>query len=123
MEQLDLFSQAPTITADRYHNTVPLSGADLKAREMRAQAQGRKILDYFRKHPYSSFTPYDILRAFDLPERLIVSVRRSITNLTQCKEHYLVMTGNKKREVCGDFNNMWQINHNADQNLYTLTLE
>lgn len=119
----DLFNQPEPLTADHYYDTVCLPPEELNAREMRANAQGRLILDYFRKYPGKSFTPYDILRAFGWPERLIVSVRRSITNLTKCKEHYLVMTGFKKMEVCGDPNNMWTLNLKVSQSIYTMTLE
>ncbi len=123
MEYQQGLFDAPIYSPDCYHNTVGLSGQELKDREMRADAQGRRILTYFRQHPDESFTPYQIMDALNYGPFQLQSVRRSLTNLTQCIEHYLRMTGVKTMERSGDLNNRWCLNHAADQRCFKMTLK
>lgn len=135
MTQPTLFDQIPEVaqknfgrfrstnySPDHFHNTEGLIGDKLQAREMRADAQGRIILAYFRQHPGESFTPYQIMRALGFGPFQLQSVRRSLTNLTQCIEHYLYMTGEKRVEQCGDENNCWALNTRVPQTGFTLTI-
>jgi len=115
----DLFNPPPV--TERYHNTTHLQGAELEAREMRANAQCRVILEYFRKHPDESFTPYQVMRALNFGPFQLQSVRRSLTNLTQCREHYLRMTGEKRIGESGEKNNVWALNNSTNQLSYTMT--
>jgi hypothetical protein len=141
MPELTLFDQLPEVAQrdfgrfksnnypspdypppDRYHNTTGLSGEELFAREMRVESQGRKILAYFRQHPGESFTPHEIRRILGYGPFQLQSVRRSLTNLTQCTEHYLYMTGEKRIEEMGDPNNCWALNTKVPQTGFSLTL-
>lgn len=110
-------------TPDRYHNTIPLSGDELKAREMKAESQGRKILDFFRLRPHQSFTPFEVLRLIGFERVPVTSIRRSLTNLTQCLEHYLIVTGEKRPGDFGDPNNCWALNTAASQHSYIMTFD
>ena len=75
---------------DRFHNTTSLQGDDLKQREIRAGSQNRKILDFFKMHPYERFTPFEVRDAIYVQYPPITSIRRAITDLTYMG--YLVKT-------------------------------
>ena len=104
-----------------YHNTTNLAGAELKQREMRATSQARMILEYWRENPEKQMTPWDIVRIFGWPERKKVSAGRAFTDLTRCKEAYLIKTTEKRKEACGDWNHVWKLNPDADQTIFTMT--
>ena len=122
------FDRHPTSTTqhllspDRYHNTTGLQGQALQAREMRTESQGRKILDYFRKHPGRLFTPFEVQHGLNLLNVPITSIRRSMTNLTKCEEAYLIKTGIRRPGDYGDDNFCWVLSKTANQDSYTLTL-
>ena len=116
----DLFTPKPT-TRDNYYNTVGLKGKELQSREMKTEAQGRKILDFFRSHPGELFTPFDVQRKLYMNHAPITSIRRSMTNLTRCKEAYLVKTDVKREGLYNDPNHCWVLNKD-DSGTYSMTI-
>lgn len=88
-----------------YHNTVPVSGKELEAKEKRAEGQEEKIFSYFCEHPNMSFTPSQVWLIFGQCWPL-TSVRARISNLT--KYGYLRMTGDKRKGFYDELENCWQ---------------
>ena len=64
-----------------FHNTTLLSGEVVRRARSTAQAQETAILRFFREHPDRWYTPNQIQQLV-LPDALLTSVRRAITNLT-----------------------------------------
>lgn len=128
-QQLDIFSAVPeTFTPlptkrDQYYNTTRMEGKELAVREMKTEAQGRKILDFFRSNPGILFTPFDVQNKLNLTGVPITSIRRSMTNLTCCYEKYLIKTSVKRPGIYGEPNHCWVLNKEANQDCYTLTLK
>jgi hypothetical protein len=63
-----------------YHNTNNEQGTLLFESETKAHSLERKILEIFQKYPNTKFTAREIQKKLN-EERLLTSVRRSISNL------------------------------------------
>lgn len=90
-----------------YFNTTSLSGPALTARKERIGGQNRKVLAYFRAHPESYYTPFNIqdnLFGEDVP---ITSIRRAMTTLTELG--YLEKTDIRKPGRYGEVNYCWRL--------------
>jgi Fe2+ or Zn2+ uptake regulation protein len=94
---------------DLFYNTYNLQGKELKERKMRAGSQNRIILDFFRKFPNESFTPFNIKNNLfhKLNNAPITSIRRAMTCLTDLG--YLVMTNKMKEGEYGEKNHTWRL--------------
>jgi hypothetical protein len=90
-----------------FYNTIPLNGADLKERMMKAGTQNHVILQCFRERPMAELTPFEVQRILHLHTTPITSIRRSITTLTHLG--YLRMTPVKRMGEYGVFNNCWKL--------------
>jgi len=64
-----------------FHNTTLLTGEPLRRACSNAQAQETAILRFFREHPGRWYTPNQVQQMV-LPNSLLTSTRRAITNLT-----------------------------------------
>jgi len=64
----------------KYYNTNGLSGEQLQEATESALSQEKRILDFFKSNPKSSFTTHEIEDLLGINHD---SVKRSITNLTQ----------------------------------------
>ena len=89
-----------------YYNTTHLSGSDLKQSVSTAITQDSIILNHFKNHPGTLFTPFDLLNLFDF-NTPITSVRRSVTNLK--KDGLLEKTAEKRMGVYGKLNYCWKL--------------
>lgn len=89
-----------------YHNTTNLQGAELADACAQAEAQKKKILEFFKQNPGIKFTPREVHKLFPYME--LTSVRRSLTDLTE--EGHLrntKATGEKREEEKGRPNYLW----------------
>lgn len=69
-----------------YYNTTHLTGEELKQAWKDAETQEQQILILFRKYHDRLFTPFEVLdRVYPNGDVPITSVRRAITNLTECR--------------------------------------
>ena len=97
-----------------FHNTVPISGAELLERIAGIKTQDELILFIFTNHTgyeYSACQVWQIIndrRPNKMPIPL-TSIRRGISNLK--KESKLVKTGNKVKGIYGDQVNTWKAPH------------
>lgn len=62
-----------------------MEGEELEKAKRKNNAQERKVLKFFEDNPDSYYAPHQI-KEMVLPESLITSVRRAITNLTKRNE-------------------------------------
>ena len=117
--QLDIFTTLktpPTVTSDRveairvstvYHNTTGKKGDDLNAAQVKASKQTEIILQLFRRHPRTSFTPWDVYNHLG-QQMMITSVRRAITTLTDAG--HLQRTEERRRSgPAGETNYTWRL--------------
>jgi hypothetical protein len=100
-----------------YYNTNNEAGIVLASSKGKAKRQQDFILDFFKRNPDKSFTPFEVLKycytnnqqysVFEVP---ITSVRRAITNLTENGD--LEKTGLMKQCVYGKMVHTWKIKNN-----------
>lgn len=90
-----------------YHNTVPISGPELKEANENASNQEYEVLELFKR--LKTATPWQIEARLNAGGKKwpITSVRRSITNLTG--QSKLRKTGQKKVGPFGHIENVWEI--------------
>lgn len=86
MTETTLWDQIPQVAKripDTVFNTTNLSGDTLEKRRGKNRSQHWLILEFFRSHPYESFTPSEIedRRIISGP---LTSIRRALTVLTEC---------------------------------------
>lgn len=72
---------------DSFHNSLGLSGTDLKLAEGKARAQEDIVYTFFKTHWRSSYPPSRVHRMLVLSEKIkatvpVTSIRRAISNLT-----------------------------------------
>lgn len=95
-------------TTPHYYNTNHEEGEVLQQSVEKAKNQEDIVLDFFRKNPDKSFTPFDLQynEVFDdsVP---ITSIRRAITNL--CKKKLLEKTVEKREGCYGKDNYCWRL--------------
>ncbi len=95
------------VQLDIFYNTTHLTGNDLKIRRIKADAQSRLILAFFKMHPGELFTPFEVLKALNYDPMQITSVRRSITDLTNAG--LLIKTDVMKQGELGSPNHCWRL--------------
>jgi len=95
------------VQLDIFYNTTHITGDDLKIRRIKADAQSRLILAFFKMHPGELFTPFEVLKELNYDPMQITSVRRSITDLTQAS--LLVKTNTMKQGSLGAPNHCWRL--------------
>jgi len=88
-----------------YFNTTN-EEKDLKKYQRKAKSQDEVILEFFKLHPYTVYSPDYIMDELGL-ECPITSVRRSISNLT--KQGKLVKTDRKVLGKYGRLTNTWKL--------------
>lgn len=103
-----------------YYNTNNEAGLMLSSSKGKAKNQQEVILEFFKRNPNQSYTPYEVLtfcfpknphhESFEVP---ITSVRRAITNLTENGD--LEKTGLMKQCVYGKMVHTWKLNNNYDE--------
>lgn len=91
----------------RYHNSVNISGEELKKRERRTESQNDKILKFFQRHDSMNFAAWEVYKYMKLPNVPITSIRRAITDLE--KAGCLVKTENKRIGIYGDKCICWKL--------------
>ena len=67
---------------NNYFNTTNESSDTLKENVEKAKSQNERILNFFRAHPNTSYTPFYIQNVLGMKDTPITSVRRTITTLT-----------------------------------------
>ena len=96
-----------------FHNTINLSGPELRSAQSSAKSQEAEILKLFRQG-WQTFTPSEILRQFDrqLDTNVpITSIRRGITNLTT--QGFLVKLDDTRRGPLGKPEHLWALVQSA----------
>jgi len=73
-----------------YFNTNHLEGEELEKAKRKNNVQEKMILQFFEENPESYYAPHQI-KEMVLPESLITSVRRAMTNLTK-RDELLIKT-------------------------------
>ncbi len=105
--QIDIFeAMKQSLTSNpSYHNTTKLDGEELIQREAKARKQDDVVLDVFRRHQRSAFSPEMIwnMTGQSCP---LTSIRRSISNLT--KAGHLIKTDQKKVGMYGAKSYLWK---------------
>ena len=97
-----------------YYQTTPLTPQELQTNIDNATGQDECILAFFKKMPYGSFTPDEILlNVFGNENVPLTSVRRSIYTLT--KGLYLEKTDNMKLGTYGKMVHTWRLRTNKGQ--------
>ena len=91
---------------DIFYNTINLEGAELKERQFKAGCLASTILDFFKKHPDVTFTPFEVQSALNLHNRPITSIRRAITDLTP---GHLIKTDIMRPGELGSPNHTWAL--------------
>ena len=93
-----------------YYNTTHVKGSELHMRRFKADAESRLILAFFRMHPGELFTPFDVYNALGYTDPLkIISIRRSMTDLTQLETPLLEKTEVMKKGERGAPNHCWKL--------------
>lgn len=102
--------------ANDYYNTTNLEGSELETAERKAVTQQEAVMAFFQKRPNGSFTPFQVwsmLRALrpDLvhPFTPVTSIRRAMSDLTNCSPAVLTKTGEKVVEKLGRPNYKWKL--------------
>jgi len=89
-----------------FYNIINASGDTLHAFETNAQSQEEIILNFFKEHPVTAYTPATIHKTV-LPKAPITSVRRAMTNLT--KAYQLEKTDIQGQGDYDKPNYMWRL--------------
>ena len=99
--------------ARSFYNTINVTGEQLSIFEDEAKRQEEILLSFFRLNPNEEFTPAQVFELKILGKAPITSVRRGMTNLTQCEEKFLVKTTNSKKGLYHVDNTCWKLNKHA----------
>lgn len=91
---------------DMWHNTIGLLPSEKIVKENKAINQNEKVLNFFKEHRYSDFTPSEVWLKFG-QQYPLTSIRRAISTL--CKIGELVKTENKRMGFYGEMNYCWKI--------------
>jgi hypothetical protein len=94
-----------------FYNTVKLSPEELLEKYTSASSLEVAIMYFFSQNPDQSFTPFEVQEKMGT-NKLINSVRRSITNL--CDDGYLIKNdiNHMKMGNHGTKNHTWKFNKN-----------
>lgn len=96
-----------------FHNTINASVGQQKIFEDDFKRQEEILLAFFRMNPDKEFTPAEIFELKLLGKAPITSVRRGMTNLTTCKEEFLIKTKHYKKGLYHVDNTCWKLNKEA----------
>ena len=95
-----------------FHNTIPLSGEELKALRERAKAQKDVVLAFFKEQYPRNFTPAEVYEV--LKDRgscaILTSIRRCISDLTKEGILYKCMYSESRKGQYGTLNRTWKFN-------------
>jgi len=89
-----------------FYKTVQMDRKELSERKEKAKSQQETVLNFFKKHPGSYFTPFEIWDYVFEKRCPVTSVRRSMTNLE--KAGYLIKTKEYKEGDYGMKNHTWR---------------
>ena len=92
-----------------FHNTINLTGPELRSAQSSAKSQEAEILKLFRQG-WQTFTPSEVLRKLDT-KAPITSIRRAITNLTT--QGFLVKLDYTIRGPLGKPEHLWALVQSA----------
>ena len=93
-------------TQRNHHNTTHLAGEVLHEADAHALSQQTRILHWFQENWHREVTPCQVQQLV-MPEALIGSVRRAISNLTEAGE--LERTTNKRTGAHGSECYLWRL--------------
>jgi len=98
------------VQLDIFYNTTHLTGNELKIRCIKADADNRLILAFFKMHPGELFTPFDVMEQLGYGLEKINSIRRAMTELSQIEpEPLLIKTNIKRPGKLGAPNHCWRL--------------
>jgi hypothetical protein len=98
------------VQLDIFYNTTHLEGSDLKIRRIKADADARLILAFFKMHPGELFTPFQVMEQLGYGLEKINSIRRAMTDLSQAEpEPQLVKTEVRRPGRLGSPNHCWRL--------------
>ena len=96
-----------------FHNTIPLSGEELKALRERAKAQKDVVLAFFKEQYPRNFTPAEVYEV--LKDRgscaILTSIRRCISDLTKEGRLIKCMWSESRKGQYGTLNRCWKFNN------------
>lgn len=90
---------------DLFHNTIGLLPSEKAQREVKVSRQVDRVLDFFKEHPHSDFTPCEVYLKFG-QQYPLTSIRRSISDLTKMGE--LVKTDRMRKGMFNEVNHTWR---------------
>jgi len=98
------------VQLDIFYNTTHLTGNELKIRRVKADADWRLIVAFFRLHPGELFTPFEVMQQLGYGLEKINSIRRAMTDLSQARPTpMLVKTDTMKPGELGSPNHCWRL--------------
>jgi hypothetical protein len=92
-----------------FHNPVNIPAAQLAQEQFKANSLAMLILQFFKKNPGCTFTPFEIQDKLYLHNRPITSIRRAMTDLTQTDPPLLVKTDITKPGNYKYDNHCWRL--------------
>lgn len=102
-------SQARDTGQDSYFNTTRQTGDQLAQYREQAATQESVIIQFFREHPHSAYTPSDLSKL--LPRAPLTSIRRAVTNLT--RQGLLEKTTSQKAGIYNRPEHKWRLRKEA----------
>lgn len=88
------------------YNTINIKGAELLQARNKTNRQKDIVLQFFKDHPASNYTPFDVYRILGL-NCPVTSIRRAITDLTE--QGKLIKTDHQRRGEYGTKNYCWRL--------------
>lgn len=90
-----------------YYNTTDLKHQELQTATGQAKHQDERILNYFKDHPSSLFSPEEVHAAIFTSQTPITSIRRSMNTLTESL--FLEKTNTYKQGMYGKRVHTWRL--------------
>jgi hypothetical protein len=95
-----------------FYNTIGLTDRELLEEYQKASSLEVAIMVFFANNPERAYTPFDVQELMGTSKN-INSVRRAMTNLTQCEKRFLIKTGERRMGKEGKMNYCWRFNPNC----------
>lgn len=92
-----------------FYNTTCLRGDELKYRRVKADADKRLVLAFFRMHQGEIFTPFEVMEQLGYGYEKLNSIRRAMTDLSQEEIPLLVKTEIMRPGKFGATNHTWML--------------
>jgi len=104
MIQLDIFTHLPQRS---FHNTIPLTGDDLRKAEKKAKSQEERVYEILKTAP-NGMTRRDVVLAF-MGQFTETSCGRCLTNLANDPTKEVHKTDEQRPGLYGSMNNVYKI--------------